>query len=76
MNIDDRIKALVRETVERERASQGPHHPSPGLLQSYLEGKLPARQEERVRDHLVVCRTCAELLLSMAKPRPRAAAAA
>ena len=51
------LRALARR---RERELEV--HPSPAKLVAYLDGELSAEEQERLRDHLAVCRPCAGLV--------------
>jgi hypothetical protein len=42
-------------------------HPDPDELAAYHAGALPPAEEERVQDHLVLCRDCSEALLDLAR---------
>jgi hypothetical protein len=58
----DDLKPGVEELVAAQ--SPGPHL-EPDEIAAYRAGELPSDEEERVREHLVLCRDCAELLLDL-----------
>jgi hypothetical protein len=61
-SLAEALGALAREA----RLRQGPGaHPSPETLTAYHAGELSAAAEEEVREHLAVCRHCAQLLLGL-----------
>ena len=55
----------IRRLGERARRDSG-QHPAVEQLVAYRAGTLPSDQEERLRDHLVLCRECAGMLLDLA----------
>jgi hypothetical protein len=64
----------LRLLAEKER-SLLTEHPSPTELETYHAGKLSSAAEDRIREHLAVCRDCGDLLLDIAgvaelKPPP------
>lgn len=55
----------LRLLAEKER-SLLTEHPSPTELETYHAGKLSSADEDRIREHLAVCRDCGDLLLDIA----------
>lgn len=55
----------LRKLMERERQALK-HHATPEHLVAYRAGELAEAAQERLRDHLAVCRDCAALLLDLA----------
>jgi hypothetical protein len=61
----------VRQAVEEWMAGagsaglEGGEHPDAETLAAYHARELPAAAEQRVQDHLVLCRECAGLLLDL-----------
>ena len=56
------LKTTLGELVDELRQDLGAH-PDPEELLAYQAGKLSAAAESRLRDHLVLCPVCLELLL-------------
>ncbi len=42
------------------------HHPAPGELLDFLAGDLPEAEQERIEEHLALCRACARTALELA----------
>ena len=61
MGSSDALRAVLHEEA---RARAGPH-PEMEDLADYLGGALDGEAEERLRDHLVGCRECADRVLEM-----------
>lgn len=59
------LSSELRNLTERERQALK-DHPTPEQLVAYRAGELPEEEQERLRDHLAVCRDCAALLLDLA----------
>ncbi len=59
------LSSGLRNLTERERQALK-DHPAPEQLVAYRAGELPEAEQERLRDHLAVCRDCAALLLDLA----------
>ena len=59
---------LARELREHFHRRRGVAHwhPTPQELADYHEDRLPAANDEKVRDHLVDCEDCSSLLLELA----------
>lgn len=67
MNEADRdLKASIGELAARGRRELG-DHPDPDELAAYHAGALAPADEERVRDHMVLCAPCGETLLDLAR---------
>src|SRR5208282_1637958 len=49
------LEALARQTA-------GEDHPSPDALTAFVEQSLPARENQRVTDHLAMCADCREVV--------------
>lgn len=58
------IGQAVEEWVAAASADAG-EHPDPERLAAYHAGELPEEEAQRVQDHILVCRECAELLLDL-----------
>jgi hypothetical protein len=58
------LRSAIRGYVEDERRGRGPHLEADELV-AYHERRLAADAAERVRDHLVLCPECADLLLDL-----------
>jgi putative zinc finger protein len=56
--------AALRELAAGDRRELA-EHPTPEQLTAYHAGELPAADEETLREHLALCRDCAELLLDL-----------
>lgn len=63
-NVTDESE-ILREILIAEAEAHAGGHPGVDALASYQEGSLEAEAEERVRDHLVGCQSCAEQLLEL-----------
>jgi hypothetical protein len=61
VSIDEAVGA-----VGAELGSDGTEHPSARELTAYHHGELPPEDTERIRDHLALCRHCADLVLDFA----------
>lgn len=60
------LAGSLGELAREELLRQGPGaHPSPTTLTAYHAGELSPAAEEEVREHLAVCRHCAQLLLGL-----------
>lgn len=49
----------------RETARDPADHPTPEELEAYHAKELSPEEEERIREHLVACRECADLVLDL-----------
>jgi hypothetical protein len=49
----------------RESARNPVDHPTPEELEAYHAKELSPEEEERIREHLVACRECADLMLDL-----------
>lgn len=49
----------------RETARHPADHPAPEELEAYYAKELSPEEEERIREHLVACRECADLVLDL-----------
>jgi hypothetical protein len=58
------LEPTLRALVARERRGLS-QHPTPETLIAYHARDLPGAEEEELRDHLVLCPECAELLLDL-----------
>jgi hypothetical protein len=56
------LQAALAEFLAEARRDLAPH-PTPEELLAYGAGELPAAEEAKVQDHLVLCPHCRELLL-------------
>ncbi|MCB1034290.1 MAG: zf-HC2 domain-containing protein [Acidobacteria bacterium] len=66
------LAVAVKAVADVARSELGPH-PSPTELIEYQEGLLPADQESRVKDHLSLCPSCTQAILTLtAFPPPEA----
>lgn len=61
----DRFDESLQSLAARRRAAEG--HPSPDILVAYRAGDLTAEQDERIKDHLAICRECSQLVLDLAE---------
>lgn len=61
----DRFDESLQSLAARRRAAEG--HPSPEVLVAYRAGDLTAEQDERIKDHLAICRECSQLVLDLAE---------
>jgi anti-sigma factor RsiW len=61
----DELNSLLR-WLAAESPDEAGAHITPERLTAYHSGKLPAMEESRVQDHLVLCRGCTQLLLDLA----------
>lgn len=61
----DRFDESLQSLAARRRAAEG--HPSPDVLVAYRAGDLTAEQDERIKDHLAICRECSQLVLDLAE---------
>jgi hypothetical protein len=59
------LEPALRALAARERRALD-DHPTPEILVAYRAGKLPAEEQEALRDHLALCPDCAEMLLDLA----------
>lgn len=59
------LMAAMRYLAEQERRTAS-EHATPGELAAYHEGTLPEPVAARVREHLVHCKLCSDLLLDLA----------
>lgn len=66
---DDRdLERLLGQLAEDGRGQPDPaEHPSDGTLSFYHARKLSPEEEDRVREHLVECKRCRDLLLEYAE---------
>lgn len=58
------IRQAVEEWLTRAGAGGG-EHPGAETLAAYHARELPEKEEQRLQDHLLVCRECAGLLLDL-----------
>lgn len=63
---DERLDAAIREALAEERAVLPGEHPDPEVLLAYHEGELSEAEAERVREHLVECDACTDVILDFA----------
>jgi Photosynthesis system II assembly factor YCF48/Putative zinc-finger len=54
------LPKTLREALARQTA--GDSHPSPDALTAFVEHSLPARESQRVTDHLAKCTDCREVV--------------
>ncbi len=54
------LPKTLREALARQTA--GGDHPSPDALTAFVEHSLPARESQRVTDHLAKCADCREVV--------------
>ncbi|HEX6201149.1 MAG TPA: zf-HC2 domain-containing protein [Thermoanaerobaculia bacterium] len=77
-----RDRSDLREALQdgaARTAGAGSGHPALDELAAYHRGELPEAEAERVREHLALCRECADLLLDwrdFARDEPPGAASA
>lgn len=62
---EKRLRSELRNLTEREHQALK-DHPMPEELVAYRSGELSEAEEERLGDHLAICRDCAALLLDLA----------
>jgi hypothetical protein len=60
---DRDLDALVCAAASRRRG--GLIHPEPDELVAYCKGFLSSAEEERIQEHLALCRDCAQLVLDL-----------
>jgi Putative zinc-finger len=58
------IEPVLRSLAAKARRDLD-DHPTPEELVAYRAGELTAEDEERIRDHLALCRDCSQLLLDL-----------
>ena len=58
------IEPVLRALAAKARRTLD-DHPTPEELVAYRAGELTAEDEERIRDHLALCRDCSQLLLDL-----------
>lgn len=63
---DERLDAAIREALAEERSAPPGDHPEPDVLLAYHEGGLSEEEAERIREHLVECEACADVILDYA----------
>jgi hypothetical protein len=66
VSVKPALEPALRAEAARERRTLG-EHLSPEHLAAYHAGELTAAEDETVRDHLALCRECAEMLLDLVK---------
>lgn len=59
------LKTTLRELARRWEGELT-DHPTSAELAAYLDGELPPADQERLRDHLAVCRPCTRLVRDLA----------
>ncbi len=61
---DELARALYRVLIAEVRQRKEPEwHPTLAELEAYCKGELSAKLKEELRDHLVLCHGCSDLLL-------------
>lgn len=63
---DERLDAAIREALGEEGAAPPGEHPDPEELLAYHRRELAEEEAERVREHLVECEACADVILDFA----------
>jgi hypothetical protein len=63
--LDDEVVGVVRE-LAKQRRGELTHHPLPEELLAYHERQLSFEESEEVREHLVLCDRCSDLVLDLA----------
>ena len=58
------IEPVLRALAAKARRDLD-DHPTPEELVAYRAGELTAEDEEKIRDHLALCRDCSQLLLDL-----------
>lgn len=69
----ERLEGLIRAVYKKWKKAQGPApaaHPDEETWVSFLEGRLRAGDEERIKKHLVTCENCSEILAALIKLEP------
>src|SRR5262245_32826330 len=61
---EESFRDALRSYAEEERREQG-GHPSIPELAAYRERRLPEAEQERIADHLALCRECRRLVLEL-----------
>lgn len=64
MDAEQILKGAILAGAEEARRRLGTH-PTPDELLAYQEGKLAAEDQERMQDHLALCRDCARVVLDL-----------
>lgn len=62
--LNDEIAGAVRAFARQKRKESTPH-PLPEALLAYHQGQLSPEESEEMREHLVLCESCSDLVLDL-----------
>lgn len=69
----DKKEAFLKSLYLKWKEASIPHassHPDDETLACFLEEKLPAQETERIKEHLLACKDCAELVILQLETPP------